>query len=343
MRRIILLLFVMTLTAPRIFAQEGAQEKGPKEEKTESSAESAVGLDFSLSYYSKYIWRGWDVYQGDGYFYPSVAWYIFNSGFSVAVGAEVPSSWVFNGFAPVKKKYYLNDMDFYGGFHKKKKKMNNYAYANMGLDFSAGYSHTFKGIMTVSAGFWYVWYYNSKDARETAWPKVESLNIVEKIDVSYFSVGGTIGLDCVPWINPQVSAYYDNYPGYRRAGDYYLKLGFSHKFDLVKDIVALTPSITAGYYWGRTWGYNNYYLASLNGFDCTVTPVSAGGDDFLWRKHEAPRKGVSDIVPSVTMTVTKNSFYFTPGFFWVIVPAKSWYKGYEVHRYYVQLVAGYAI
>jgi hypothetical protein len=343
MKKIALLLIMMALAAPMLHAQQGVNENDAKIENNETGAKDSAGLDFSLSYYSKYIWRGWDVYQGDGYFYPAVVWSIFKSGFNIAVGAEVPASWVFNGFAPLKKKYYLNDMDFSGGFHTKKKKINNYAYANMGLDFSAGYNHTFDGILTFGAGIWYVWYYNSKEAREMAWLKIESLNVVEKIDVSYFSVGASVILDCVPWINPKIAAFYDNYPGYRRAGDYYLLLGINHVFELVKDTVSITPSLTAGYYWGRTWGYDNYYVASLNGFDCDLTPVSAGGDDFLWRQHAAPRKGVSDIVPSVTLTVSKGGFYVIPGFFWVIVPARSWHKGYDVHRYYAQVCVGYSL
>ena len=54
----------------------------------------------------------------------------------------------------------------------------------------------------------------------------------------------------MPWINPTINAYYDNYYGYRRAGDYYVQLGFNHEFAIVKDLVTITPAITGGYYYG---------------------------------------------------------------------------------------------
>ena len=205
----------------------------------------------------------------------------------------------------------------------------------MGLDLSAEYSYTFENIITLGASFWYYWYYNSKEAREMAWTKIESYNIIKKWDTSYFSVGFNIGLDCVPWINPTIAVFYDNYYGYKRAGDYYVQLGFSHDFELVKDIFTITPGITAGYYYGRTYGYNNWYLASIDGTDFDVST------DFIWRQHVALKKGVSDIDLSVTSTVTKGGFTFTSAFFWVITPAKSWYKGGPVHKYYAQVGLAY--
>jgi hypothetical protein len=335
MKKIIIgIVILMALTA-QAFAQEGAKGKeAVKDAAVKQEEEKAIGLGFSINYYSKYIWRGIDFYQGDGYFYPSISWEIFGTGLKLTAAAEVASSWVFNGFRGEPKRYYLDD--FSGSvWHKKQKKINHYAYANMGLDLSAEYSYTFENIITLGASFWYYWYYNSKEAREMAWTKIESYNIVKKWDTSYFSVGFNIGLDCVPWINPTIAVFYDNYYGYKRAGDYYVQLGFSHEFVLVKDVVTITPGITAGYYYGRTYGYDNWYLASLDGVDFDVST------DFIWRQHVALKKGVSDIDPSVTVSVTKGGFTFTSAFFWVITPAKSWYKGGPVHKYYAQVGLAY--
>ena len=318
----------------QVAAKEPVKGKEAAEKGESKEEESGIGLNFSINYYSRYIWRGIDFYNGDGYFYPAVAWEIFGSGLTVTVAAEVASSWVFNGFQPKPQKYY---MDPAGTIYKKQKNMNHYAYANQGLDMGADYSHTFEKIITVGASFWNYWYYNSKHANEMAWPVVESLNIKKKWDTSYFSAGVKIGLDCVPWINPTINAFYDNYYGYKRSGDYYVQLGFNHEFVLVKDLVTITPAITGGYYYGRTYGYNNWYIASLNGTDFDPT------DDFIWRHHVAMKMGVSDIDPSVTLAVTKDGWTFTSGFFWVIVPAKAWYKGGPVHKFYAQLGLAYAI
>lgn len=341
MKKIFIALVALMMMSAQVFAQAGAKDKeAVKDDKQKQDEGKSLGLGFSMNYYSKYIWRGIDFYDGDGYFYPSISWEPFGTGLKFTVAAEIASSWVINGFQKKPDKYYFDDWTL-SSIHKKKKQVNAYAYANQGLDFGVEYSYTFENIITLGANFWYYWYYNSKHANEMAWPQVESINVVKKWDTSYFSVGLNIGLDCVPWINPFIALYYDNYIGYKRAGDYYVQLGISHDFELLKDVITITPSLTAGYYIGPTFGYNNWYIMSLNGADFDLTSVTEGGDDFIWRQHVAPRKGVSDVVPSVTMTVTHGGFSFTSGFFWVIVPAKSWYKGGPVHKYYAQLGLAY--
>jgi len=327
MKKIIVMVLALMLMSAQAFAQ--AEDKEKKEARP-------IGLGFSINYYSKYIWRGIDFYAGDGYFYPSLSWQPFSSGLTLYVAAEVASSWVFNGFQKKPNKYYFDDWTL-SSIHKKKKQVNAYAYANQGLDFGVDYTRTFEGILTIGANFWYYWYYNSKYAREMAWTRVESVNKVKKWDTSYFSVSANIGLDFIPWLKTKISAWYDNFVGYKRAGDYYLQIAFSHNFDLLKDVIILTPSVTAGYYWGRTYHFNNWYLASINGLDYDFS------DDVVWRQHVAPKKGISDIVPSVSMTVNHGGLSFSSGFFWVIVPAKSWYKGGPVHKYYAQLGLAYAL
>jgi len=323
------------LTTPA-FAQDRANgNEAVKETAQKRDEDNPIGLGFSINYYSKYIWRGIDFYKGDGYFYPSISWEMFGSGPKLTAAAEIASSWVFNGFRPKPQTY---NFDFEGTPSKRKKDINNYAYANQGLDFAAEYSHTFEKIITIGASFWYYWYYNSKYATEMAWPKYESLNLVRKWDTSYFSAGINIGLDCVPWINPTVAVFYDNYVGYHRAGDYYIQLGFKHDFELVRDILKITPGVTAGYYYGRTYGYNNWYIASPGGADFDLGSATT---DFIWRNHFAPKKGVSDVDLSVAMTATRGGFSFTSAFFWVITPAKSWYKGGPVHKYYAQVGIAY--
>ncbi len=336
MRKILIAVMAFMLISMQVFAQAGAKDKEAlKDDKQKKVEDKSIGLSFSMNYASLYVWRGIDFYQGDGYFYPAISWEPFSSGLKITVAAEVSASWVFNGFTERPDTYYY-DIDS-GSYYRKKKQYNSYAYANHGLDFGLDYSYTFEGIITLGANFWYFWYYNSKYASEMAWPKIESSNIVKKWDTSYFSVGVNIGLDCVPWINPTIAAYYDNYVGYHRAGDYYLQLGLKHDFEVLKDIITITPSITAGYYWGRTYGYNNYYLKSYGGIDFDLS------DDEVWLEHHAPKKGFSDVVPSVSMAVTYGGFSFIAGFYWVIVPAKSWYNGGPVHKYYAQVGLAYSL
>lgn len=334
MKRMLLLITALLIVSAPVFAQE-AEKEGP--------GGNGIGLGFSINYYSKYIWRGIDFYQGDGYIFPSVSWEPFSSGFKITVAAEIASSWMFNGFTKKPGNYHTRSEDYFQTFslYRKKRQFNNYAYANMGMDFGVEYSHTFENIITLGANVWYYWYYNSKGAREMAWPAVDSFNKVKKWDTSYLSAAINIGLDCVPWVNPKIAVYYDYYTGYKRGGDYYVQLGFSHDFEIVKDVVSVTPAVTAGYYIGRTYGYNNYFIASLGGPDLSLIPIDEGGDDFIMRQHVRPKKGVSDIDPSVTLTVTKGGLTFTSGFYWVITPSRSWQFGGPVHKYYTQVGIAY--
>lgn len=150
MKKTLLVAMAFMFITVQVFAQAGAKEKEAAKESAEE--ESSIGLGFSMSYYSKYIWRGIDFYAGDGYFYPSISWEPFSTGLKFTVAAEIASSWVFNGFTKKPNRYYFEDWTL-SSIYKKKKQVNAYAYANQGLDFGAEYSHTFEGVVTLGANF----------------------------------------------------------------------------------------------------------------------------------------------------------------------------------------------
>ncbi len=75
MKKLFLTIMAIMIISTQVFAQDVAKEQEAVKE------DDALGLDFSINYYSKYIWRGIDFYAGDGYFYPSISWEPFGSGF----------------------------------------------------------------------------------------------------------------------------------------------------------------------------------------------------------------------------------------------------------------------
>ncbi len=304
-----------------------------------------IGLSFGLDYYSNYLWRGTKFFSGDGAFIPKVAWNVFGSGLVLSVAGEISSSWVFNGFSKKPGKYDYR-IDYSGGITRRQLNFNHAAYATQSLDFGADYSYTIKDAVTIGVGAWYWWYFNSRNAREYARPQVDGLNRVSYVDISFLTTTVTIGLPVVPYVNPTVSLTHDYYTGLKRGGDYYVTLGFSHPFEMTKE-VSLTPGIVAGYYYSTSTNltrYNVMWDAAAGALDTTTSlgyagPVRTFTLGGVKQTRTPLRKGFSDITPSLVLAFAKGPLSLSGGIYWCIVPAKSWYTGAEVHRFYARVGA----
>ena len=51
---------------------------------------SSLGFDFDLSFYTKYMWRGYDFYDDHAAFQPSLTYNLFDTGFSANVWGSLP-------------------------------------------------------------------------------------------------------------------------------------------------------------------------------------------------------------------------------------------------------------
>ncbi len=302
-----------------------------------------IGLSFGLDYYSTYLWRGTKFFNGDGAFIPKVSWNVMGTGLVLSVAGEISSSWVFNGFKKKPGKYEYR-FDSSGTPMRKQLNFNHLAYATQSLDFGVDYSYTIKDAVTIGASFWYWWYFNSRNAREYARPQVDGLNTVSYVDISFFTTTLSIGLPIVPYINPTVSLTHDYYTGLKRGGDYYVTMGISHPFELTKEVV-LTPGITAGYYYNNTAKLTRYNIMwdpaggapdTTAGFAYSgqTRTITYGG---VKQVRTPLKKGFSDITPSLALTFTRGPISLNGGFFWCIVPSKTWYNGAEVHRLYAKV------
>ena len=325
-------------------AVRAADEQAPTEKKSDP-----IGLSFGLDYYSNYLWRGTRFFSGDGAFVPKIAWSIFGTGLVLSVAGEGSASWVFNGFDRKPGKYDYR-VDSSGNVTRRQLNFNHAAYATQSLDFGLDYSYTIKDAVTIGVGAWYWWYYNSRYAREYARPQVDGLNRVSYVDISFLTTTLTIGLPVVPYVNPVMTLTHDYYTGLKRGGDYYATLSFGHAYGLTKE-VSLTPGISAGYYFSTTAKLTRYNLmwdpsagapdttASL-GYSGPTRTITMGG---VKQTHTPLRKGFSDLTPNIVLAYTKGPVTLSGGFYWCIVPAKSWYIGAEIHRLYARVGASCSI
>ncbi len=338
-RMMITLLFVVLL-----FGIAFAEEKAAAEKKSEP-----IGLAAGIDYYSLYLWRGTRLFSGDGAFYPKASWTIFNTGLVLSVSSEIASSWVFNGWWKKPGRYDYT-LDSSGNFVRRPLNFNHAAYATQSLDFGVDYSYTVKDAVTIGASVWYWWYFNSRRAREYARPQVDGLNRVSYVDISFLTTTVSVGLPIVPYINPAVSLTHDYYTGLERGGDYYVQLALSHPFELTKE-VTVTLGGTAGYYYSTTARLTRYNLMwdAVSGAPDTAESISHSGQTrtITWggirQTHTPLKKGFSDITPYLSVAVIKGPLSFSGGFYWCIVPSKTWYNGAEIHRLYARVSAAYAI
>lgn len=341
MKKFISMIIMVSFISGAALAQDG-KEGGEKKREP-------IGLSAGIDYYSNYLWRGTKFFNGDGAFIPKVSWNVMGTGLVLSVAGEIAASWVFNGFSKKPGKYEYR-FDSSGTPYRRQLNFNHLAYASQSIDFGADYSYTIKDAVTIGASFWYWWYFNSRGAREYARPQVDGLNTVSYVDVSFFTTTLTIGLPVVPYINPTFSLTHDYYTGLKRGGDYYVTMGISHPFELTKE-VALTPGLTAGYYYQTTAKLTRYNLMAdpaAGALDTTASFAYSGQTRTVTyggvKQVRTPlKKGFSDITPSLVLTFTRGPVSLNGGFYWTIVPSKTWYNGAEVHRLYAKVGASVAI
>lgn len=337
MKKLMITIAMLAFLSGAVMAQEKKEDPEKKSD--------PIGLSFGTDYYSNYLWRGTKFFDGDGAFIPKLAWNAFNSGLVFTAAMELSSSWVLNGFSEKPGKYDYS-IDSSGKLVRESDKYNKFAYATQSLDFGVDYSYTFNDAVTVGAGVWYWWYFNSRHASEYAHPRIDGLGMKSHVDISFVTTTVFIGLPIVPFVNPILSVTHDYYTALRKGGDYYVQMGLNHPFELTKE-VALMPALTVGYYYNKTAESTRYTLMvdpETMDLDRTASISYSGGTRTVTlggiKKERTPvKKGFSDITPSLSLTFTKGPVSLNGGFYWCYVPARTWQNNAEVHRFYAKLGA----
>jgi hypothetical protein len=343
MSKKIFIMIMILFCAGSVLAEQTKEELAKKGE--------PVGLAASLDYYSNYLWRGTEFFSGDGAFVPKLSWTVFSTGLTLSVAGEVAASWVFNGWWEKPGKYDYR-IDSSGNITRKNLNFNHVAYATQSLDVGADYSYTIGNSVTIGLSAWYWWYYNSRYSREYALPQVDGLNLVSHRDpLSFLTTTVSIGLPVVPYVNPTLSLTHDYYTAIRKAGDLYAQVGLSHPFELIKE-VTVTPGITASYYYSRSVKIAHYNIMmdpTTGALDIGSPTLSYSGPvrtitmNGIKQVRIPVRKGISDLTPNIVVTYTRGPVSLRGGFYWCIVPAKSWYNGGQIHRLYANIGVTYAI
>lgn len=146
-------------------------------------------------------------------------------------------------------------------------------------DFGLDYSYTLGKMVTLSAGIWYFLMWDN--------------------DYSFMTFSGSVALDFLP-LTPTLTYTHDYYTNSGDGKDFYIQLGGSHSFELMKD-VSLGLGAVMGY----------YYCDSCD------------------------QKGISDIDLSAELSVTKGMLTYSGGFHYVIVPSKDFYgTPKDINKFY---------
>ena len=228
-----------------------------------AEAKASTGLTVGLDYANKNIWRGTYLYDKEGIFAPFVSYDVLDTGLSLTIGAGLADEYIFDG----------------------KKNSTKYFRDQQTTDFGLDYSNKF-GMVTFGAGFYYYWYW----ANELSYSETHVSFTLEDIILS-------------PTVICTWDYYFgDNYEGANvgnRGKDFYIQLGISHSFDLVKDVASLNLGALAGYY------------------KCLSAKTS----------------GISDIDLSAELSITDGPIGYTAGFHYVIVPSKDYYYWPNLHEF----------
>ena len=207
---------IMTAAAivlsPAVYGQE---TEGPEATVSESKS---IGLSFGLDYYSIYLWRGTYFYGGEGAYCPSIGWDIFDIGLSIGVGGEFAIDYLFEKTGRDSTGFDLQSVDF-------------------GID----YSYTIADLVTLGAGLWYWYYFNSEDALGA--------------DASFLTATVSIGFEVL--LSPFIAVTYDYYvdknfcEDRENEKDFYIQAGIGHDFELTPE-VTVSLGLAAGYYHARS-------------------------------------------------------------------------------------------
>ncbi|HSA13436.1 MAG TPA: hypothetical protein P5346_01740 [Spirochaetota bacterium] len=224
-----LIIISMLLT---VMVSSGAYSEDKAASVESEKEDTGIGLSIGLAYYSAYLWRGTYFYGGEGAFCPSVAWDIFSTGLRLSAAGEFAADYFFEGDGRKSAGFDLHSFD-------------------AGLD----YSRTFADLVTVGAGLWYWYYFNSEDALGA--------------DASFLTAKVSLGFNVL--LSPFISFTYDYYVDEdfcvdgENKKDFYVQAGIGHVFEVTPE-VAVSLGLCAGY----------YHAASIEAYGVSDIDTSVG-------------------------------------------------------------------
>jgi len=223
-----------------------------------ATASDKVGVSFGVDYVSDYQWRGTTFYNGAGALFPYITYDIAGSGLEVSVIGEYGDNFLEAGYT------------------------SSTAYKLQSLDYGLAYSIEVPKVMTIGLGATFLHYYASGAETGT--------------DESFVSVAASFAFDKI-LLSPTLTYTHDFYisdaSGTRKNfEDFYIQLGVSHSFELVKG-ASFDLGLTAGLFHNVVAGATPWRV-DLNlavGLSVAVGGATfTGGVDFII----VPTAGIGD-------------------------------------------------
>jgi hypothetical protein len=293
MKKIFTLILAVMLTAAALNAEEKPAE-----------AKKPVGISFGLNYYSLYLWRGVNWFDGDGAFTPFISYDIAGIGLVLTITGELSASGVSTQQFP-RNTY-----------------SNIFSYSRQGVDFALDYSIAIAKIAVIKLNATYFLYPISKEYLGANYNDMGNPNAYQTVgwDQSDLALTAGIYFDGIP-LKPYVSYTHDFFLGNSRFRytDFYIKIGVAQDFELAKDL-----TFTIGAYMGL---FNN---PSFN-----YTRAEAyKGDKF----------GISELALTSALAYKIAGFTFTLGFTYINFPYPEKFEAAirDMNRYVATLGTSYS-
>lgn len=272
MKNIFTLILAVLLTTAALNAEEKPAE-----------AKKPIGISFGLNYYSNYLWRGTNWFDGDGAFAPFISYDIAGTGLVFTLTGELSAS------AVSTQQSGRNGTP------------NIFSYSRQGVDFALDYAIPLAKIAAIKLNATYFLYPISKEYQGANYNDMgaNNPNAFPTVgwDQSDLALTAGIYFDGIP-LKPYVSYTHDFFFGNHarfRYTDFYIKVGVAQDFELAKDL-----TFTLGAYMGL---FNN--------------------PSFNYTRAEAVKGaqfGISELAVTSALAYKISGLTFTLGFMYVNFP-----------------------
>ncbi len=294
MKKLITLIMAVMLTATAINAQE----------KKDAEAKKPAGITFGLNYYSNYLWRGVNWFDGDGAFAPFISYDIAGTGLLLTVTGELSAS-------PVSTQQAGRNSN-----------PNIFSFSRQGVDFALDYAIPLAKIAALKLNVTYFLYPVSKDYLGANYNDMGNNSAYATVgwDQSDLALTAGIYFEGIP-LKPYVSYTHDFFLGNSRFRytDFYIKIGVAQDFELAKDL-----SFTIGAYMGL---FNN------PSFNYTRAEAVKGA-----------QFGISELAVSSALAYKISGLTFTLAFTYVNSPYPEKFEASvrDTNRYFATFGTSYS-
>ncbi len=291
-------LFTLIMATMLATAVLSAEEKKPAE------AKKPIGISFGLNYFSNYLWRGTNWFDGDGAFAPFISYDIAGTGLVATITGELSASAISTQQSG------------------RNSNPNIFSYSRQGVDFALDYAIPLAKLAAIKLNVTYFLYPISKEYLGANYNDMGNSSAYASVgwDQSDLALTAGIYFDGIP-LKPYVSYTHDFFFGNARYRytDFYIKIGVAQDFELAKDL-----TFTLGAYMGL---FNN------PSFNYTRAEAVKGA-----------QFGISELAVTSALAYKISGLTFTLGFTYINFPYPEKFEATvrDTNRYVATLGTTYS-